>query len=86
MIESFMAGALTISALVVAMLFWRCKKTSGDRFFAFFAVAFLLLGIEHACIQFLSDNLRSLVYLIRLSAFLLIVYAIVDKNRKEQSR
>ena len=84
MIESFMAGALTIASLVVAMLFWRFKKTSGDRLFAFFSFAFLLLGVEHACIQFLSNNPRSLVYLIRLTAFLLIVYGIVDKNRKEE--
>jgi hypothetical protein len=32
----------------------------------------------------MSDTLQSYVYLIRLSAFLLILFAILDKNRKEK--
>lgn len=81
----FLSGAIMLGSFVVAMFFWRFQAQTRDRFFGFFAVAFCLLGIERLVIEFLlEDNPRSFVYLIRLAAFLLILYAVLDKNRHER--
>jgi hypothetical protein len=86
MLEPFLAGAIMLASVVIAMFFWRFKKTTGDRLFGFFAIAFLLLGLERVGAEFVSPNPRSLLYLLRLLAFVLILYAILDKNRTEKKR
>ena len=83
MLEPFLSGAIALASLVVAMLFWQCRTRTRERLFGFFAAAFLLMGIERVCTEFVSANPNSLLYLIRLFAFLLILYAILDKNRSE---
>ncbi|HWD17847.1 MAG TPA: DUF5985 family protein [Verrucomicrobiae bacterium] len=83
--KHFLSGAVMIASLVVAMFFWRFRSQTRDRFFGFFAVAFLLMAVERIAIEFVpEENPQSLVYVIRLAAFLLIVYAILDKNRHER--
>jgi Family of unknown function (DUF5985) len=82
-INLMLAGATTLAGCTIALFFWRFWRKTGDRLFIFFAIAFLLLGIEHLCIGFFGHQVQALVYLIRLAAFLLIVYAIIDKNRKQ---
>lgn len=83
MLEPFLAGAIAIASIITAMLFWECRTRTRERLFGFFAVAFLLIGIEHICNQFFSADPASIFYLLRLFAFLLILYAILDKNRSE---
>jgi hypothetical protein len=82
-IKLMLAGASTLAGLTISLFFWRYWKKTGDRLFAFFAVAFLLLGVERMAqgvfVQVVEWSIY--FYLIRLSAFLLILYAIVDKNR-----
>jgi hypothetical protein len=77
-------GALVILALVAALFFLRFWKATGDRFFSFFAIAFIALGANWALLigRDPADEYTAYVYLLRLLAFLLIVWAIVDKNRR----
>jgi lipopolysaccharide export LptBFGC system permease protein LptF len=82
MLKPFLAGATMLASVVIAMFFLRFKKTSRDRLFGFFALAFLLLGLERVAMEFISDGPRSLLYLIRLLAFVIMLYAIADKNRR----
>jgi hypothetical protein len=84
MLQTFLAGAIMLAAVVIAMLFWECLTRTHDRLFGFFAVAFLLLGLERVGVEFFSENPHSLIYLVRLVAFVLILYAILDKNRGEK--
>lgn len=84
MLNTFLAGAITLASLAIALFFFQFQKSTGDRLFGFFGAAFVLLGIERVCSQFVSGELQSDVYLIRLTAFLLILFAILDKNRKEK--
>lgn len=84
MLDSFLAGATMLASMVIAMLFWDCRKRTKDRLFGFFAVAFILLGIERAAVLFFPENPHSLLYVIRLFAFGLILFAILDKNRSEK--
>jgi lipopolysaccharide export LptBFGC system permease protein LptF len=84
MIKPFLAGANVVAAVVVAMFFWRFMKQTRDRFFGFFALAFLLLSVEQFCRHLrLDEGSYAEVYLPRLGAFLLILYAIIDKNRSD---
>lgn len=76
-------GASMMGCWVAALYFLRFWKTSRDRLFAFFAVAFVLLSVNWAAINLLraDDERRTLLFGLRLAAFLLILYGIWDKNR-----
>lgn len=79
----FAGGLLAAGYLVAALFFLRFWRGSGDRLFAMFAAAFLLLTIQRVLlalqVSLLEDEVWS--YVIRLVAFLLILFAIVEKNR-----
>lgn len=81
---TFLHGALAMASLVAGVLFLTYWRNSGDRLFVFFAAAFWLLGLNWAVLGMLSPVLehRHWVHTLRLLAFLLIGFAIVDKNRK----
>lgn len=76
-------GALTAGFLVAALHFARFWKQSRDRLFLYFATAFVLLGLNALALGLSTPqgDLRVVVYGLRLAAFLLILYAIYDKNR-----
>jgi hypothetical protein len=80
----FMFGALTVLSLAAGLFFLRYWRSSGDRFFAFFAIAFWALGANWALMvgRDPKDEYLPYFYLLRLFAFLLIVVGIVDKNRR----
>jgi uncharacterized membrane protein len=76
-------GALLMSCFVAALFFVDFWRRSRDRFFAFFALAFLLQGISWAAavVTGVGADFNRPVYLIRLLAFLVIIIAVIDKNR-----
>jgi hypothetical protein len=82
----FMYGALAALGLTASLFFVRYYKSARDRFFVFFAIAFALLGVNWALLvgRDPRDEYAPYVYLLRLTAFLLIVVAIVDKNRQSR--
>ncbi len=65
------------------LFFLRFFRQSKDRLFGFFSLSFLLLAANAVAATMLdaSDERRSFIYVVRLFAFLLIIYAIWDKNR-----
>jgi hypothetical protein len=81
---TFMFGVLTALCVVCGLFFLRYWRASSDRFFSFFAVAFWALGANWALLigRDPRDEYTSYFYLLRLFAFLLILVAIVDKNRR----
>jgi hypothetical protein len=81
----FMAGALSAGYAVVALFFARFWRDTHDRLFSFFAVAFVLLSLQRVALAVTGGGGSWAVplYGIRLLAFLLILYAIVDKNRTQ---
>jgi hypothetical protein len=76
---------------VAAGFFLRFWRRTRDRLFLAFAAAFALLAINQALAAFFgaSDELTPYTYLLRVLGFVLILYAIVDKNlssgRRSQS-
>ena len=82
------SGALVVLSLVPALFFAVSWRRSGDRFFLIFALAFTLLGIERLILGILNlpESPLLSIYIVRLVAFLLIIIAIVDKNRTSLRR
>ena len=80
-IKAMLAGAIMLNAWAIAVFFLRFWRKTCDRLFAWFSVAFILLGIERIDMVCFPGEPYFPVYLIRLAAFLLIICAILDKNR-----
>jgi hypothetical protein len=72
-----------MAAVGVATFFVRFWRQTGDRFFAFMAAAFGLMGANLTLLAVINPahESRHLIYLLRLAAFLVIIVAIIDKNR-----
>ncbi|CAA9333083.1 MAG: hypothetical protein AVDCRST_MAG89-2233 [uncultured Gemmatimonadetes bacterium] len=78
------SGALVAGYLVAALFFLRFRRETGDRLFLAFAVAFAILAGQRLALALIPSSNRSdtIIYGLRLLAFVLILAAIVDKNRK----
>ena len=80
-------GANAALSLIVGLFFLRSWRDTRDRFFLFFALAFAVEGLNRMALG-LTDPAQEdepYFYLVRLFSFLLILAAIVDKNRKKNS-
>jgi hypothetical protein len=75
----FMSGMLTCGYAVAALYFVRFWRQTRDRLFACFALAFLLLAVHRALITLFEPS--ETMFVVRLAAFLVILYAIWEKNR-----
>lgn len=75
-----LAGAITMGFAVATLFFFRFWRQSRDRLFLLFSAAFLLLGVDRVVAS--TTSVGDAVYLLRLLAFVLIVAAVLDKNRR----
>jgi len=77
-------GAIALGYFVVALFFLRFWRETGDRLFAMFSVAFMLLGLTRLGLALSQEPTEGQTYFywVRLAAFVLILIAIVDKNRR----
>ena len=82
--ETFLHGGTAVNCVVIGLFFLRFWTRSRDQLFLCFAGAFLMLAIERSVLGLLPfmTEWREYVYMLRLLAFGLIIYGIVDKNRK----
>jgi uncharacterized membrane protein HdeD (DUF308 family) len=81
------SGAIAMASFIVALFFLRFWRDSRDRFFLYFALSFGIEGV-HRIVTALSydDNEDSpLHYLVRLLAYGLILWAILEKNLPARS-
>lgn len=77
------SGAIILGYGVAGLFFLRFWRETRDRLFLIFAGAFWILGVQRLALAFgrgMGEDDTGL-YLVRLFAFLLILGAIVDKNR-----
>lgn len=81
--SQFLSGAIMMACWVVGLFFLRFWKKTQDRLFAIFAVAFWMLAIERIVLAAMNETSesRGYIYIIRFFAFILILWAIADKNR-----
>lgn len=83
MINAMLLGAFIMASIIVGLFFFRFFKGTRDRFFLFFASSFLLEAVTRIITG--TTNVpdgNPFIYLIRLFSYLLIIVAIIDKNRR----
>jgi hypothetical protein len=83
-LNTFILGAVVMACGVAGLFFLRFWRRTRDRLFAIFAAAFWLLGFNWLLLAFTdpdAETRRVVLYTLRLLAFVLILIAIIDKNR-----
>jgi hypothetical protein len=83
-LATFLSGATAMACLAIGLYFVRYWRETADRLFAIFALAFWVFAANRVfllAIDEQNESARTGVYTLRLCAFLLIIWAIVDKNR-----
>ena len=87
LLNHFFLGGIVLCCGMAGLFFLRFWRKTRDRLFMIFAVAFWLMGINWLALSFTDPRaaedaeFRAALYLIRLLAFVLILYAILEKNR-----
>ena len=85
-LNTYFLGVLSTLCFVCGLFFLRYWRLASDRFFLFFTIAFLSLGLNWALL--IGRHPRdeySVLLPAQTVAFLLIVAAIVDKNRRSST-
>lgn len=79
----FLSGGVALGFLICGLFFLRFWRRTHDELFLAFSLAFALLGIGQAAVALSSIPVeeKGALYLIRLAAFLIILFAIYRKNR-----
>jgi zinc transporter ZupT len=83
-----MYGAISMASLTIALFFLRFWRNTGDRFFLYFALSFFIEGLHRVYSAALNEAGEDspLHYLIRVLAYGLILWAIVEKNLPRKER
>lgn len=83
MLEGFLLGLICAMSIMAALFFLRFWRRTRDTLFLAFAAAFFIEGANRMSFLFLEapNEGSPAIYVVRLLAFLLIVAAIVAKNR-----
>ncbi|MBW4548140.1 MAG: hypothetical protein KME25_27415 [Symplocastrum torsivum CPER-KK1] len=79
---SFLMGTVAMGCAIAGLFFLRFWKETKDRLFLSFTLAFFMLTINRTLLGFTSyaNETTPELYLLRLSAFLIILFGILDKN------
>jgi hypothetical protein len=80
LLSAYFAGLFTCASLVAALFFLRFWRQSQEALFLYFSCAFLLFAANNALLAFLGGDEYPAIYLLRLSGFALIIFAILRKN------
>ena len=82
--RNLLSGILIAEYATIALFFLRFWRSSRDRLFLMFSGAFAILTVQRLSIALTQEILehQAPLYLLRLAAFILIIVAIIDKNRR----
>ena len=80
--NDLITDAIVMGSFVIALFFLRFWRDSGDRFFLYFALSFGIEGVHriYSALTFDEHEDSPLHYLVRLLAYGLILWAILQKN------
>ena len=80
----FVAGAMSAGYALAGLFFLRFWVRTRDALFGAFAIAFGLMALNQAVAALARNNHaeNSAAYLLRLAAFVLIIIAVLGKNRR----
>ena len=84
--QALAAGVLIMGYLVAALFFLRFWQQTLDRFFGLFAASFVILAVQRMALVVVDVQANAVwLYSLRLLAYLLILGAIIEKNRTAPS-
>jgi hypothetical protein len=83
MVNEMLLGAIALASLLVGLFFLRFWKSTGDRFFLYFALSFGIEGLNRMISGITQTPYEDApaYYLIRLISYSLILLAIWEKNK-----
>ncbi len=78
-----LSGVIITGNIVAALLFLRLWRDTRDRLFVAFATAFVLFAVQRLLLALTTVTVEDAapLYVIRLLGFLVLLWAIIDKNR-----
>jgi len=84
MFQGFLLGAIAAMSLTAGAFFLKFWRKTRDILFLAFGTAFLIEGLNRISVLFLErpNEGHPLIYMVRFLAFLLILAAIINKNRR----
>lgn len=83
MFEGFLLGVIVTASLAASAFFLKFWRQTHDKLFLGFSAAFAIEGINRLAFLFLDNPNEGnpVIYTVRLFSYLLILAAIVNKNR-----
>ena len=83
-LNAFLSGAIALGFAAIALFFVSFWRRTHIRLFGLFALSFVLLTIERIVLVTVNvdDEFAPYIYLTRLTAFVVIIGAIIDHNRR----
>lgn len=84
MLQGFLLGVVVTASAVIGAYFLKFWRQTRDGLFLAFGVSFLIEAINRSSILFLEHPREgnAVIYAIRLLSYVLILAAIVNKNRR----
>jgi cell shape-determining protein MreD len=84
--NAILLGATAFAYATLGAFFARFYSRTRDRLFLIFAGAFFVLAVNRSLLGVLDRaEEHTILFVVRLVAFLLIAWAIIDKNRQSSS-
>lgn len=82
MIKGFLVGVIATSSIMAGIFFLKFWKRTRDFLFLAFAIAFIIEGLDRACVITLArrNEGNPWIYLVHLLAAGLLLFAILKKN------
>lgn len=82
-VNAFLSGAIALGFLILGVCFNRFWRRSRVPLFNFFSISFFLMAAERIVLVLLNpkNEFEPYLYLLRLSAFAMILAAIIHQNR-----
>lgn len=85
--NQLLSGAMVLAYALVGVFFLRYWKTTRDQLFMMFAIAFWMLAAQRLALALTTEVVEDVLflYIVRLLAFILILVAIINKNRQTKA-
>ncbi|WP_164931945.1 DUF5985 family protein [Janthinobacterium sp. 17J80-10] len=83
-LNAILTGAIIMVSLTVSLFFLRFWKSTRDKFFLYFAISFALEAVNRIVLgmSVTQNEETPAFYLIRLVSYALILFAILEKNKR----
>lgn len=83
-LNAILTGAIIMASLTVSLFFLRFWKSTRDKFFLYFAVSFALEAVNRIVLSssVTQSETTPVYYLIRLLSYALILFAVLEKNKR----